>query len=120
MKKALAIVAHHPELKVLMDRYDQEWKPIEDKQKFIAKQTDDLKKESKVLRDANWGRVQGWLSGRGLLPEDYSDDKYGLHYDEDTGVVSLFDREEKNRVPEGLKDFLSKIAGIVKIDISTE
>lgn len=109
MKKALAIISEKPELAEIFKNLDRDFAPIEERVRFLQKQMNDLISDADATKSKHWDQVEVWARAAGLLSEDYTKEKYTMHYHESAGVLFLETKDEKHKIPENLKDFLTEM-----------
>ena len=96
--KAIAILSDHPEAKLIVER-------IKQREKFFDKQIEALEEKAKehhenMMSQNNPDREELINMFRNKLPEDFSEEKYCIHFDLEKGVVEY---HEKDDVPPFLK-----------------
>ena len=94
MRKPLCLVDQDPILKQFNEERVSLKQRCEQKQQFIEKQVENLKKEWDEGNDSLWEKIEAHLKSLNLLPADYAEsDKMHLHLDD--GVIFFCDGDHK-------------------------
>lgn len=80
MEKGILLLENDPEIKGLIDELETLSKAMEERVTFIKKQLETASREHNESREKVWTLVKDTCLRKGLLPADYSKDKYFMRY----------------------------------------
>lgn len=102
MKKPLAIIDADLEVKQIKEEMDAGAEMFQKAQEFYRKQE---KQQWDDLIGVHWNRLKNLMLERGVLPEDYSEEKYSIGFE--NGV--LYVKENSTKEGQDFAAFLSKL-----------
>jgi hypothetical protein len=109
MQKPVAIVDQELELKGLVRQLDAIHQHFNQKSEFINKQMEDLNKEHELTAKPYWEKIESYLKNNGRLPDDYSPDKYHLHFVNKDQLLVLCDGDHDQ--PAGIPAIIELLTG---------
>lgn len=110
--KFLCTLEDNPVLHSLNEQRIADNKELEERQKFLQKQFDNLKKDAEEKAELFWVSIKKSLKEKKLLPEDYSPENYCLTLDE--GQIMLYTAEEYGRRRGGGGGGMSNLLSILQ------
>lgn len=101
----LVIASQDPEFKQLKENLDNGYELLRESISFLQKQADESQKK---LVGCHWDAIRESLAVRNLLPEDYSEDKYTIEFDDGVLYLKPKGKRDMNSFMEMLFDHFNK------------
>lgn len=107
--KAVALVKDHEAIQAYSKKIDEISADCKSRGEFLVRQLDKIKADGRVKADGVWIEIAEYCRSKGLLPSDYSKDKYHFHFDPEEQLLFLCDGAHHKKDPlSSLMAFLSQ------------
>lgn len=114
MQKAIAIIKDEHPLYPFFEKHKQLRDEKLEQIEFLKKRAEKIVESYKPKTQELWRQIEEVCESNGWFPDDYSEEKYSLSYDDESRVLFLEDKNHENKLKLSLLDLLKGLGDPTK------